>query len=225
MSKITLTIDGQTVQVEAGTTVLEAARELGIKIPTLCYHPELSLHGSCRICVVENLDNGRLLASCVAPVADGMNISTRSPRVRKARKMNLELLLANHPDDCLGCDRSGNCELQTLTYEMGISRNDVERFAGERRDLPIDDVGPSLKRDPNKCILCGRCVRVCAEVQGLNALEFTGRGFNSVVSTAFDLPQNEINCSNCGQCVVVCPVGALTEVSEIERVWEALADP
>ncbi|MFY9496528.1 MAG: 2Fe-2S iron-sulfur cluster-binding protein, partial [Halanaerobiales bacterium] len=120
MSKITLTIDGQTVQVEAGTTVLEAARELGIKIPTLCYHPELSLHGSCRICVVENLDNGRLLASCVAPVADGMNISTRSPRVRKARKMNLELLLANHPDDCLGCDRNGNCELQTLTYEMGI---------------------------------------------------------------------------------------------------------
>ena len=225
MSKITLTIDGQTVQVEAGTTVLEAARELGIKIPTLCYHPELSLHGSCRICVVENLDNGRLLASCVAPVADGMNISTRSPRVRKARKMNLELLLANHPDDCLGCDRNGNCELQTLTYEMGISRKDVEKFAGEKRDLPIDDVGPSLKRDPNKCILCGRCVRVCAEVQGLNALEFTGRGFNSVVSTAFDLPQNEINCSNCGQCVVVCPVGALTEVSEIERVWEALADP
>ncbi|HHU92197.1 MAG TPA: 2Fe-2S iron-sulfur cluster binding domain-containing protein, partial [Halanaerobiaceae bacterium] len=139
MSKITLTIDGQTVQVEAGTTVLEAARELGIKIPTLCYHPELSLHGSCRICVVENLDNGRLLASCVAPVADGMNISTRSPRVRKARKMNLELLLANHPDDCLGCDRNGNCELQTLTYEMGISRKDIEKFAGEKRDLPIDD--------------------------------------------------------------------------------------
>ncbi|HHU91808.1 MAG TPA: 4Fe-4S binding protein, partial [Halanaerobiaceae bacterium] len=126
---------------------------------------------------------------------------------------------------CLGCDRNGNCELQTLTYEMGISRKDIEKFAGEKRDLPIDDVGPSLKRDPNKCILCGRCVRVCAEVQGLNALEFTGRGFNSVVSTAFDLPQNEINCSNCGQCVVVCPVGALTEVSEIDRVWEALADP
>ena len=109
---------------------------------------ELSLHGSCRICVVENLDNGRLLASCVAPVADGMNISTRSARVRKARKMNLELLLANHPDDCLGCDRNGNCELQTLTYEMGINRNDVARFAGEKRDLPIDDVGPALKRDP-----------------------------------------------------------------------------
>ena len=225
MSKITLTIDEQTVQVEAGTTVLEAAREAGIEIPTLCYHPELSLHGSCRICVVENVDNGRLLASCVAPVAEGMKISTRSARVRKARKMNLELLLVNHPDDCLGCDRNGNCELQTLTYEMGINRNDVARFAGEKRDIPVDDAGPALKRDPEKCILCGRCVRVCEEVQGLNALEFTGRGFNSIVSTAFDLPQNEINCTNCGQCVVVCPVGALTEISEIDHVWDALADP
>src|SRR5690554_2001477 len=206
MSKITLTIDEQVVQVEAGTTVLEAAREVGIEIPTLCYHPDLSLHGSCRVCVVEDQDSHRLFASCVTPVVDGMKISTRSAHARKARKKNVELLLANHPNDCLGCDRNGSCELQDIVHKLGINRKDVEKFAGEMRDLPLDDRGPSLKRDPNKCILCGRCVRICEEVQGVSALEFTGRGFDSIVSTAFDLPQSEINCANCGQCATVCPV-------------------
>ncbi|MFW6022690.1 MAG: NADH-dependent [FeFe] hydrogenase, group A6 [Halanaerobiaceae bacterium] len=225
MSKITLTIDDQEVQIEPGKTVLEAAREVGINIPTLCYHPDLTLHGSCRVCVVENTDNNRLVASCVTPVMDGMKISTRSARARRARKRNVELLLANHPNDCLGCDRNGTCELQDITHEMGISREEVERFAGDKRDIPVDAVGPSLKRDPNKCILCGRCVRVCEEVQGVSALEFTNRGFNSIVSTAFDLPQSEINCTNCGQCATVCPVGAITEISEINKVWAALEDP
>ena len=225
MSKITLTIDDQVVEVEAGTTILEAARQVGISIPTLCYHPDLSLHGSCRVCVVEDMNTHRLLASCVAPANDGMKISTRSAAARKARKMNVELLLANHPNDCLGCDRSGSCELQDLTYNLGITRESVERFDGEKRNLELDTQGVALKRDPNKCILCGRCVRVCEEIQGLGTLEFTGRGFDSIVTTAFDLPQSEVNCSKCGQCAAVCPVGAITEVNDIDRVWDALADP
>ncbi|NLM96180.1 MAG: 2Fe-2S iron-sulfur cluster binding domain-containing protein [Halanaerobiaceae bacterium] len=225
MSKVTLTIDGQKVQVDADKTILEAAQEIGIKIPTLCYHPDLSLHGSCRVCVVENLANNRLLASCVTPVMEGMEISTLSARARRARRRNVELLLANHPNDCLGCDRNGSCELQEITHEMSIRREDVERFAGETRDLPVDETGPSLKRDPNKCILCGRCVRVCEEIQGVSALQFSSRGFDSIVTTAFDLPQSEVNCANCGQCAAVCPVGAITEVSEIDRVWRVIEDP
>ncbi len=225
MSKITLTIDDQEIKVEAGKTVLQAAQEVGINVPTLCYHPDLTLHGSCRVCVVENVDNSRLVASCVTPAMDGMKISTRSARARRARKRNVELLLANHPNDCLGCDRNGTCELQDITHEMGIVREDVDRFAGDKRDLPVENTGPSLKRDPNKCILCGRCVRVCEEVQGVSALQFSNRGFDSIVTTAFNLPQSEINCANCGQCATVCPVGAITEISEINDVWAALEDP
>lgn len=225
MSKITLTIDDQEIKVKAGKTVLQAAQEVGINVPTLCYHPDLTLHGSCRVCVVENVDNSRLVASCVTPAMDGMKISTRSARARRARKRNVELLLANHPNDCLGCDRNGTCELQDITHEMGINREDVERFSGEKRDIPVDATGPSLKREPNKCILCGRCVRVCEEVQGVSALQFSNRGFDSIVTTAFNLPQSEINCANCGQCATVCPVGAITEISEISNVWAALEDP
>ncbi|ADL11820.1 NADH-dependent [FeFe] hydrogenase, group A6 [Acetohalobium arabaticum] len=218
---VRLTIDGQEVEVEKGSTVLEAARELGIELPTLCYHEELTLFGSCRVCEVEDEETGNLMASCVTPVTEGMKIRTNSSKARRARRMNVELLLANHPNECLTCDRNGTCELQQIAYDLGV--HDI-RFEGDTRDHPIDNDGPCLERDPNKCILCGRCVRVCNEIQEVAALDFTERGFNSTVTTAFDLPQSEINCTNCGQCAVVCPVGAITEVSEISDVWDALED-
>ena len=224
MEKVSLIIDDQKVEVEKGTSVLEAAKEVGIDVPYLCYHPDLTLHGACRVCVVEDLDSNSLVASCVTPVTEGMKISTTSMKARRARRRNVVLLLANHPNDCLGCDRNGSCELQDITHSLGISREDVEEVAGQVREVPRDEVGPALKRDPNKCILCGRCVRVCEEVQGVSALQFSNRGFDSIVTTAFDLPQSEINCANCGQCATVCPVGAITEVSEIKNVWHALED-
>ena len=216
---ITLTIDDQEVEVKEDATLLEAAKKVGIDIPTLCYHPDLTEFGSCRICVVENEESGDLLASCVTPVSDGMEISTNSAKARTARRTNLELLLANHPNECLTCDQNGMCELQDIAYDLGVTE---VSFSGETTDYEVDDVGPSLKREPSKCILCGRCVRVCEEVQGVSALEFTERGFDSVVTTAFDMPQSEINCTNCGQCATVCPTGAITEKNCISKVWDVL---
>ncbi len=224
MSKVKLTIDEEQVEVEEGTTVLDAAEKAGIEIPTLCYHPDLTLHGACRVCEVEDLGNDRTIASCVEPVQEGMVISTRSRRARKARRRNVTLLLANHPNDCLGCDRSGSCELQEIAHDLSIRTEEIEKYAGETRDIPKDDTGPALVRAPNKCILCGRCVRECQEIQGTSALQFSNRGFDSIVSTAFDLPQSEVNCANCGQCATVCPVGAIIEKNEIYPVWKALED-
>ena len=218
MSMINLTIDNQAIEVERGTTILEAAAKLGIKIPTLCYHPELRKFGACRICVVEDA-RGALVPACYTPVKEGMVLKTASPKAIKTRKTILELLLASHNGNCLTCDRNQRCNLQTMAYEMDV--RDV-RFDGELRDFPMDTSG-AIIRDPNKCILCGNCVRMCHEVQTVGAIDFTDRGFTASVATPFDKPFAESNCVFCGQCVRVCPVAALTENCEIEAVRAAVA--
>jgi len=219
---ITLTIDGREVQVEAGSTILEAARAAGINIPTLCYHPELRPEGACRVCVVE-VENARtLLASCVHPAADGMVVKTNSPRVRQARRTIVELMLANHPSDCLICERNNNCELQRIAHDLGIREI---RYSGEKRSWEKDTSSPSLVRDPEKCILCGRCVRVCNEVQSVGTLNYNYRGFDTLVAPAYDRGLADAACVFCGQCSVVCPTGAIVEKSYVDEVWNALADP
>ncbi|MGI6143311.1 MAG: NADH-dependent [FeFe] hydrogenase, group A6 [bacterium] len=219
---INLTIDGRKVQVEAGSTVLEAARAAGINIPTLCYHPELRPEGACRVCVVEVENAKTLVASCVHPAAEGMVVKTNSPRVRNARRTIVELMLANHPSDCLTCERNNNCELQRIAHDLGVREI---RYSGERRSWDKDEANPSLSRDPNKCILCGRCVRVCNEVQGVGTLNYNYRGFDTLVAPAFDRGLAETACVYCGQCSTVCPTGAIVEKSYIEEVWNALANP
>ncbi len=221
MERIKLTIDGNPVEVEAGTTILEAAQKIGVHIPTLCYHPELRLEGACRICVVEVEGMRNLVASCVYPVANNMVVKTNSEAVRRARRTIVELLIANHPQDCLVCSRHGECELQDLSRQLGIRK---VRFSGEKRDLALDESSYSVVRDPNKCILCGRCVRVCAETQSVSAIGMANRGSDSIVTTPFNLGLAEGPCVGCGQCINVCPVAALREKDDTERVWEALQD-
>jgi NADH-quinone oxidoreductase subunit G/NADP-reducing hydrogenase subunit HndD len=217
-----LTIDGRNVQVAEGTTVLEAATAAGIHIPTLCYLEEVQAIGACRVCLVEVQGNKNLQASCTLPVYEGMVVTTTNDRVRKARKFSVEMLLSNHPFDCLACARNLSCELQKVAEELGIRE---VTFTGEKTDVPIDDLSPSIRRDPNKCILCRRCVTVCQEVQGVGALFVQGRGFESRVEPAFETNLNDAVCSFCGQCTVVCPVGALTEKTNVDDVWKAISDP
>jgi NADH-quinone oxidoreductase subunit G/NADP-reducing hydrogenase subunit HndD len=222
MEMITLTIDGKKVEVPKGATILDAAKKLGIRIPTLCYHPELSLEGACRVCVVEVEGARTLVASCVFPAAEGMVVKSNSPAVREGRKMVVELLLANHPQDCLTCQRSLNCELQNMAMDMGIRE---QRFEGAKKHYDKDLSNLSLVRDQDKCILCGRCIRVCSERQGAHVYSFADRGFNTKVIPAFDRGLGEAACVLCGQCANVCPVGAIVEVDDTEKVWAALGDP
>ncbi|QGP91643.1 NADPH-Fe(3+) oxidoreductase subunit alpha [Neomoorella glycerini] len=220
MADVTLTIDGKRITVPAGTTVLQAARNNGIFIPTLCHDPKLTPWGGCRLCVVEIEGMRGLPASCVTTVAEGMVVQTASPQVVEARKMMLELLLANHPQDCLTCSKSGACSLQDYAYYYGV-RGD--KFHGEKHDYPLEDDNPFIVRDMNKCILCGKCIRVCAEVQVNNVIDFAHRGFNTRVTPAMDLTLRESEeCVFCGNCVQVCPVGALVEKASLwqGREWE-----
>lgn len=224
--KVNLTINGIPVSVPADYTVLLAAREAGIDIPTLCYLKGVNETGACRICLVEVDVQGvpmkKLPASCVLPVQEGMNVRTNTPAVRKAVRTNLELILANHDRECTTCSRNQNCELQRLCDELGV---EMIPFEGQKRQGKIDRLSYSIVRDPGKCILCGRCVSTCKNIQGVGALDFVNRGFNTEVAPAFNFSMRDADCIFCGQCIEACPVGALYERNYIEEVWEAIDDP
>lgn len=221
MDKVRVTIDGITVEVPSHYTVLEAAKEAGIDIPTLCYLKEINQIGACRICVVEIEGVRNLQTSCTYPVFDGMKVYTNTPKIREARKLNLELILSNHDRSCLTCIRNTNCELQSLSKKLGV---DEIRFEGENIKYSIDNASPSVVRDPNKCVLCRRCVAVCSEVQNVFAIGMVNRGFKTIVAPSFGRSLKDSPCISCGQCIEVCPVGAIYEKDHTNRVYEALAD-
>lgn len=216
---VQLTIDGRGVAVPAGTSVLEAAEQAGIHIPRLCHDRELVPFGACRLCVVEIKGLRNLPASCVTAVSPGMEVQTATPAVVEARQVILELLLANHPQDCLTCEKSGNCALAGYCYQYGVRES---RLKGESHAYPADDTNPFIVRDLNKCILCGKCVRACAEITGQDILDFAYRGFSTRPTTFGDAPLLESDCVFCGNCVAVCPTGALTEKQRLGRgrYWE-----
>ena len=219
---INLKINGQDVSAPTGSTVLEAARMAGIEIPTLCYLKDVSQTGSCRMCLVEIKGGRALQAACVYPVAEGLEVYTNTPAVRNARKVTLELILSNHDRKCLTCERNRNCELQTLADELGIT--DIH-YEGVRNVYDIDEVSPSIVRDNNKCILCRRCVNMCKNIQTVGAIDAMDRGFKTSIGCAFEKSLGEVSCVNCGQCIAVCPVGALREKDATDDVWAALANP
>ena len=220
---INLTVDGIKVSVPEGTTVLEAAKQAKINIPTLCYLKGVNQIGACRICMVEIEGARGLAAACVMPAGEGMVVKTNTPKLRKVRKDNLSLLLSNHNRECTTCVRSGKCELQSLCNEYGVSEI---TYAGAKTFTPdcIDDVSPSIVRDNSKCIHCRRCIAACQNIQKISAIGMGKRGFNSTVGSAFGVSLSDSPCVNCGQCIVSCPVGALHEKSEIDKVWTAIAD-
>ena len=221
MAMVNLTIDGVKVSVEAGTTVLKAAHAAGIKIPTLCWLKDINEIGACRMCVVD-VGARALAAACVMPVSEGMVVKTNTPQVRQARKSVLELILSNHERKCLSCVRSQNCELQALAKELGVEES---KFDGDNIHYELDEFSPSIVRDPNKCILCRRCVSVCRNVQKIGAIGAVNRGFKTIIAPAFEKNILETNCVFCGQCITSCPVGALREKDDTDKVWEAISDP
>ena len=219
---VTLTIDDQEVKVKKGTTILQAARQVGIDIPTLCFLKEINEVGDCRMCIVEVEGRRGFATSCIQKVEEGMVVHTNTQNVLEARHVILDLIISNHAKDCLTCTRSGNCELQALATKFNISK--VE-FEGERTEHQIDDLSPSIVRDFNKCILCRRCVAACKNVQKIGAIDCINRGFESCISTVGDHSLNNVNCTFCGQCIQSCPTGALHEKETIDDVWIKLKDP
>ena len=226
MDNVNVTINGVAVSVPKDYTVLLAAKAAGVDIPTLCYLKDVNEIAACRVCVVEADINGvpmrNLPASCVLQVQEGMNVKTNTAKVRKAVRKNVELILANHNRECLTCFRNGTCELQKLCEQLGIK--DVP-YTGATRKKVLDDLSYSIVRDSSKCILCGRCISTCRDVQGIGVLDFTKRGFNTEVAPAFDYSMKDVDCIYCGQCINACPVAALREKNYVEKVWEAIEDP
>ena len=220
--KIKIFINNKEYQVDAGQTIMQAADKLGFHIPRLCYHPKLSIEGSCRVCIVEVEGARNYVASCSFPVSDGMKIHTNSQGVRKARRDIIELILDNHPLDCHTCERDGNCELQRLASSVGIR---ARHFEGEKKCYNKDLSSDAVIRDPNKCILCGRCVRMCSEIQQVHNLTQAHRGFSTVVMPAYNMPMNDSVCTNCGQCINVCPTAAFLEKNYTQELFEKLNDP
>lgn len=219
---VNLKINGKSVSVPEGSTVLEAAKAANIEIPTLCFLNGVNCAGSCRMCVVEATGARGLVAACVYPVSEGMEVQTNTPKCRQSRKMTLELLLSAHKKKCLTCSRNTTCELQRLATEYEA---DADRFATVTPDTPLDTSSPFLIRDNDKCINCRRCVAACKNLQGVEAIGPIGRGYAVHIGGAFERPTIETNCVGCGQCIVACPVGALTEKSDTDKVWKAMSDP
>ena len=223
MDMVTVKINGREYEVPAGSKIIDAARIAKIDIPTLCYLKDVNEIGACRLCLVEVKGARGLMAACVTEVADGMEIYTNTPKVQASRKTNLELILSTHKKECLSCIRSGSCELQKLCRDLGVENEN--RFAGKNIQNAKDESTAFLVRDNDKCILCRRCVAACKNMQGIGVIEALNRGFDTQIGSAFDQPLAATSCVSCGQCIVACPVGALHEKDDTEKVWDAINDP
>ncbi|MDR2731437.1 MAG: [FeFe] hydrogenase, group A [Treponema sp.] len=219
---IKITINGKTIEVNEGTSILEAAKMVNVKIPTLCYNPDLPPWASCGICIVRLAGSAKMVRACITPCDNNMSIITHDPEIIAVRRTVLELILSNHPNDCLQCPRNGSCELQNLASEFGLREAPFKKL---KNDLPVDDSNPAIVLNPEKCIRCGRCVKVCQEVQNVWALEFLGRGIKGKIASAADAPLGESPCIKCGQCAAHCPVGAIYEHDDTVKVWNALQNP
>ena len=222
--EVNLKINNIPVSVEEGSTILDAAKKLNFRIPTLCQHPDLCVAGNCRVCVVEQKGARALPAACATPVSEGMEISTNSANVRMARKHVIELLLSEHNSECTNCYKNGKCELQELANEYRVNENDFIKLF-KSKDYKIDDLSPSIIKDDSKCIRCQRCVRTCTAMQHVSALAVSHKGNHQKISTFYDKPMNAVVCTNCGQCINRCPTGALVEKNYIDQVWDAINDP